>query len=279
MICAGIRAGPGTADPSAPGPAAGPPLQSRSDRRPGSAAAESSAASAARSAARSLSRPHSRSASPRELANTIVDRCASIRSSTRASTCGQMECCRAGSPAGGRPPSPSAFPRPRPSAGRPCPPPGRRSAGRAASRWAARRSVTGSAPPRNVATSSGGRTVADSPIRWRLAATGACPPRPACPGPVYPESVRRGRGHRGCAVIRSASSRSSDSARCAPRLPPASACTSSTMTVCDPAQRLPRLRGQQQEQRLRGRDQDVGRLAGHLAALVGGGVAGPHRRP
>ena len=33
---------------------------------------------------------------------------------------------------------------------------------------------------------------------------------------------------------RSASSRSSDSARCAPRLPPASACTSSTMTVSTP---------------------------------------------
>ena len=65
--------------------------------------------------------------------------------------------------------------------------------------------VTGSAPPRNDATSSGGRTVADSPIRW----TGVSSPSAA----------------------RSASSRSSDRARCAPRLPPAIACTSSMITV------------------------------------------------
>ena len=67
--------------------------------------------------------------------------------------------------------------------------------------------VTWRAPPRNVATSSGGRTVADSPIRCA---------RPPSSGP------------------RSASSRSSDSARCAPRLLPATACTSSTITVSTP---------------------------------------------
>ena len=66
--------------------------------------------------------------------------------------------------------------------------------------------VTGRAPPRNVATSAAGRTVADSPTR--------CARPPAAP--------------------RSASSRSSDSARCAPRLVPATACTSSTMTVSTP---------------------------------------------
>ena len=66
--------------------------------------------------------------------------------------------------------------------------------------------VTGRAPPRKVATSAAGRTVADSPTRC------ARPP----PAP------------------RSASSRSSDSARCAPRLVPATACTSSTMTVSTP---------------------------------------------
>ena len=70
--------------------------------------------------------------------------------------------------------------------------------------------VTGRAPPRNVATSVGGRTVADSPTRC------ARPPGPASAGP------------------RSASSRSSDSARCAPRLVPATAWTSSTMTVSTP---------------------------------------------
>ena len=70
--------------------------------------------------------------------------------------------------------------------------------------------VTWRAPPRNVATSSGGRTVADSPIRC------ARPPSSPVPAP------------------RSASSRSSDSARCAPRLLPATACTSSTITVSTP---------------------------------------------
>ncbi len=68
--------------------------------------------------------------------------------------------------------------------------------------------VTGSAPPRNEATSSGGLTVAESPTRC---AGGTCEPAP-----------------------RSASSRSSDKARCAPRLPPASACTSSMITVSIP---------------------------------------------
>ena len=66
--------------------------------------------------------------------------------------------------------------------------------------------VTGRAPPRNVATSAVGRTVADSPTRW------------ITPAPPW----------------RSTSSRSSDSARCAPRLFPATACTSSTMTVSTP---------------------------------------------
>ena len=45
----------------------------------------------------------------------------------------------------------------------------------------------------------------------------------------------------------------------------------------DPAQGLPRLRGEQQEERLGGGDEDVGRVRGELAPLVGGGVAGPHR--
>ncbi len=65
--------------------------------------------------------------------------------------------------------------------------------------------VTGRAPPRNEATSCAGRTVADRPIRW---------------AGRRPEV--------------SASSRSRDRARCAPRLLPASACTSSTITVSTP---------------------------------------------
>jgi hypothetical protein len=62
---------------------------------------------------------------------------------------------------------------------------------------------TGAAPPRNRAVSSIGRTVADSPMRCA------------------------GRGS-------SASSRSSESARCAPRLVAQTACTSSTITVSTP---------------------------------------------
>ena len=57
------------------------------------------------------------------------------------------------------------------------------------------------------------------------------------------------------------SRRSSDSARCAPRLVGTSAWISSTITVSTAAERLARVRGQQQVQRLRRRDQDVGRLA------------------
>ena len=45
----------------------------------------------ARAVAISLSRAVSRSASRRELAKTIVERCCSIRSATRSSTCGQIE--------------------------------------------------------------------------------------------------------------------------------------------------------------------------------------------
>ena len=72
--------------------------------------------------------------------------------------------------------------------------------------------VTCRDPPRKPATSATGRTVADSPIRWAgpRAAPGSAP------------------------AIRSASRRSSDTARWAPRLLPASACTSSTMTVSTP---------------------------------------------
>ena len=49
----------------------------------------------ARSVAISLSRAVSRSASRRELAKTIVERCCSIRSTTCSSTCGQIELARA----------------------------------------------------------------------------------------------------------------------------------------------------------------------------------------
>ena len=158
-----------------------------------------------------------------------------------------------------------------PSAGRPCPRPG--TTIRSSSRFSLGGAtiVTGRAPPRNVATSSGGRTVADSPIRWA---------GPAVPGPpaVRPRPVparRPGRPRPRPQRVQ----RSSDSARCAPRLPPASACTSSMITVSTPrsASRACEVSSRNSDS---GRgDQDVRRLAGQLAALVGGGVAGPHRRP
>ena len=62
---------------------------------------------------------------------------------------------------------------------------------------------TGAWPPRKRATSSSGRTVAERPTRW-------------------------------AGLSRSASRRSRLTARWAPRLPPATACTSSTMTVSTP---------------------------------------------
>ena len=108
--------------------------------------------------------------------------------------------------------------------------------------------VTARVPPRNVATSSTGRTVAESPTRW---AGGASP--------------------------RSASRRSRDSARWAPRLLPATACTSSTMTVS-----TPRRVSLACEVSSRNSDSGVvmrmsGGLAGQLPAFLGGGVAGAHR--
>ena len=63
--------------------------------------------------------------------------------------------------------------------------------------------VTGARPPRNRATASSGRTVAERPMR--------------CAG-----------------FGSSSSSRSRDTARCAPRLVAATACTSSMMTVSTP---------------------------------------------
>ena len=183
----------------------------------------SSASASARSAASSFSRPQSRSARRRELANTIVDLCAWIRSSTRSSTCGQIDRRRSGESPGG-PPGPA---------------PGVRSGSRSvmsstgttilsSMRFSLGGAaiVTGRAPPRNAATSSGGRTVADSPIRWagrRAAAAAAAPSGLGC----WPACTASGPPRR-------ASRRSSDSARCAPRLVPASACTSSTITVSTP---------------------------------------------
>ncbi len=144
----------------------------------------------------SLSRAVRRSASRRELANTMVDRCEATRSTTRSSTCGQIEV-RRSSPAA----EPSTSPVEAPSEAM-------SSTGTTTERSTVFcdggcTTVTGREPPRNVATSSTGRTVAERPMRCA-----------------------------GCSS--SASRRSSESARCAPRLVPATACTSSTITVSTP---------------------------------------------
>ena len=120
-----------------------------------------------------------RSASRRELANTMVDECDSMRSTIRASTSGQMV----------------LFSRLAISGTGTC------TARSKVLAEGGRTMVAGRPPVRKRATSSGGLTVADRPIRWA------------------------GWGRR-------ASRRSSDSARCAPRLVPATACTSSMITQC-----------------------------------------------
>ncbi|SLH03441.1 Uncharacterised protein [Mycobacteroides abscessus subsp. abscessus] len=124
----------------------------------------------------------SRSASLRELANTIEERCASTRSTMASSTCGQIEPGWSDSP------------------GSVMSGTGTRTVRSKVFGAGGETIVIGAAPTRNRPTSSAGRTVAESPIR--------------CTG----RSV-------------SMSSRASDRARCAPRLEPAMACTSSTMTV------------------------------------------------
>ena len=76
----------------------------------------------------------------------------------------------------------------------------------------------------------------------------------------------------------SSSSRASVSARCEPRLSAAIAWISSTITVCTRAKQRARLLGRQQdEERLRRRDQHVRRLAQHPRALGLRRVAGARR--
>ncbi len=174
-------------------------------RPPPAALVRASSAASARSAASSFSRPHRRSASRREFANTIVDLCCSIRSSTRSSTCGQIERRGAGSPS-------SSAPRPGTVSSSVMSSTGTTTCSSIRLGLGGCTMVTGWLPPRKLATSWAGRTVADRPTR--------CAGRP--PSLPWPSCARR------------ASRRSSDRARCAPRLLPATACTSSRMTVSTP---------------------------------------------
>ncbi len=109
-------------------------------------------------------------------------------------------------------------------------------------------------PTRNFPIRSSGRCVAERPIRC----TGASRPAPSL---ALTATWR--------------SSRSRVSAMWAPRLVGATAWISSTITRLDVGEDVARLRGQHQVERLRRRDQDVGRLADHRLALALRGVAGP----
>ena len=132
---------------------------------------------------------------------------------------------------------------------RSCPRPGRRSRGRAPSACRRRRSRTCAAGRRGTA---------------RSAPAGAGWPRARSAGGPAPPLV----GRRRC------ESRSRVSARWAPRFDWATAWISSTITASTPVEDLPRARGHHQVERLRGRDQDVGRLAPHRLALALRRVAG-----
>ena len=154
-----------------------------------------------RSAQASLRRAVSRSASPRELQNTMVERTFSTRSRRSCSTCGHMLAGVRSSVALGRG---SAAARP-PGSARLMAKLVMSSTGTVTSRersdsLSGATMRTGARPPRNRATSSCGRTVALSPTR-----------------------------RAGCSSR--SSSRSSERARWAPRLVPATAWISSTMTV------------------------------------------------
>ena len=156
------------------------------------------AASASRSSQISLSRAVSRSASRRELANTSVERCAAIRSTIRSSTCGQIEA-RRSAPAAG----PERSPVSSPSADH-----------------------VGDRHDDLEVPLLGRRRLHDRRPAGRRRGTGP-PPRPAGRSPTARPA--------GPAASSRASSRSRLSARWAPRLVPATACTSSRMTVSTPA--------------------------------------------
>ena len=204
------------------------------------------------SPASSLRRAARRSASRRAFTNTIVERCARISSSSCGWIAGQIDACGGAVPGVAGPSIagircgvseiPDSPPCPRP-ARRPRPPSACGARRRRSSRGEVRSTVC---PPRNRAISSSGRWVADRPIR--------------CGGSSA-----------------SSSSRSSESARCAPRLVPAMRVDLVDDHPADAAEDLARLRREHQVERLGRGDQDVGRSGLDPAALARRGVAGAHR--
>ena len=222
------------------------------DRRDSSASssvsaprAPSASAACARSVASSLIRDVSRSASRRELANTIVERCSPTRSSSallhRRPDRGLLR--RAGGRADRPPRRTPARARCRRRRARPGPAPAPRRGPDRLRRLGCTISHRASRREERDATSSTGRTVAESPMR--------------CAG---------------------ASSSSSSRSRRQREVRPALGGGHGVHLVddhrVDPAQRLARRRGEQQEQRLRRGDEHVRRRAVEAAPLVGRGVAG-----
>ena len=203
------------------------------------------ARSSARSAASSFSRAQSRSASRRELANTIVERCCSIRSSTCSSTCGQID---------------------------------RRTACPSGDSWAAPVCGTGGrvevghvldrdhdAEVDFLGAGRGGDGHRPGPAQERRHVLGGPDGgRQADPLGRATIRVQRVQPFQGQGQVRAA-------------LVPGQGVHFVHDHGVHPAQRVPRLRGEQQEQRLGRGDQDVRRLGGQPAALLGGGIPGPHR--
>ena len=192
-------------------------------------------AATARSRAISLTCAVMRSARRRLLAKTRVVRCCSMRSTSCSSMCGQIDV---------RATEPAALPEISVVA----PSSAMSSTGTRICRshcfsLGGATMVAGRDGRTNVATVSSGLTVADRPIRWA------------------------GRSS-------SRSRRSRDSARWAPRLVPAMRVHLVEDDRVDAAQGLARLRRQHEEERLRRRDEDVGRAPGQPGALGRRRVAG-----
>ena len=139
---------------------------------------------------------------------------------------------------------------------RACPPPARPRSGRAPSRSRRRRSRRGAARPSAVLAAQEARDLGERPLGGRQADALEAARRRRPPGaPAAP-------GYR---------------ARCAPRLVPATAWISSTITARMPARISLPARGEQQVQALGGGDEDVGRGAQHALPVALRGVPGAHR--
>ena len=188
----------------------------------------------------------SRSAPRRSFTNTIVERCARISSRSTGWIDGQIE--RRSTPGGAASGASTASP-------------------------IAPMSSTGTITSRSSVLRTPASTTVDvaRPPRCRRSRRGTARSPRAAAGWPRARSVA-------AAASPSASSRSSDSIRCAPRFVAASAWISSTITVSTCAERLARRRGEHQVERLGCRDQDVGRMRQQASPLRGASVS-PVRTP